>query len=62
MTQTLTHSIGCVWTLFLQDFLGPEEAAMEDSSDVEFEGIGDYQESILARWSQPKAKGDVGDS
>ncbi|XP_070962941.1 cartilage-associated protein-like [Oncorhynchus clarkii lewisi] len=45
-----------------EDFLGPEEAAMEDSSDVEFEGIGDYQESILARWSQPKAKGDVGDS
>ncbi|CDQ66078.1 unnamed protein product [Oncorhynchus mykiss] len=43
-----------------EDFLGPEEAAMEDSSDVEFEGIGDYQESILARWSQPKAKGDVG--
>ncbi|XP_035602639.1 cartilage-associated protein-like [Oncorhynchus keta] len=45
-----------------EDFLSPEEAAMEEDSDVEFEGIGDYQESILARWSQPKAKGDVGDS
>lgn len=48
--------------LVLQDFLGPEEAATEEDSDVEFEGLGDYQESILARWSQPKAKGDTGDS
>eukprot|EP00063_Salmo_salar_P039431 XP_014014266.1 PREDICTED: synaptonemal complex protein SC65-like isoform X1 [Salmo salar] len=45
-----------------EDFLGPEEAATEEDSDVEFEGLGDYQESILARWSQPKAKGDTGDS
>ncbi|XP_070847211.1 endoplasmic reticulum protein SC65-like [Chaetodon trifascialis] len=47
-----------------EDFLGPEEAALlaSESPDVEFEGMGDYEESIYAKWRQPKGKGDAGDS
>lgn len=50
--------------LLFQDFLGPEEAAClaSDSPDVEFEGMGDYEESIYADWRQPKGKGDAGES
>ena len=47
-----------------QDFLGPEEAALlaSESPDVEFEEMGDYEESIYADWRQPKGKGDTGES
>uniref|UniRef100_A0A672ZSP1 Prolyl 3-hydroxylase family member 4 (inactive) n=1 Tax=Sphaeramia orbicularis TaxID=375764 RepID=A0A672ZSP1_9TELE len=47
-----------------EDFLGPEEAAVlaPESPDVEFEGMGDYEESIYADWRQPKGKGDAGAS
>ncbi|XP_026171941.1 endoplasmic reticulum protein SC65-like [Mastacembelus armatus] len=47
-----------------EDFLGPEEAALlaPESPDVEFEGMGDYEESIYANWRQPKGKGDAGES
>ncbi|XP_070707395.1 endoplasmic reticulum protein SC65-like [Pempheris klunzingeri] len=47
-----------------EDFLGPEEAARlaSESPDVEFEGMGDYEESIYADWRQPKGKGDSGES
>lgn len=47
-----------------QDFLGPEEAALlaTESPDVEFEGLGDYEESIYANWRQQKGKGDAGES
>lgn len=47
-----------------EDFLGPEEAALlaSESPDVEFEGMGDYEESIYADWRQPKGKGDSGES
>lgn len=50
--------------MLLQDFLGPEEAARlaSESPDVEFEGMGDYEESIYADWRQPKGKGDAGES
>ncbi|XP_056152671.1 endoplasmic reticulum protein SC65-like [Lampris incognitus] len=45
-----------------EEFFGPEEAALvaPDSPDVEFEGVGDYEESIYAKWSQPEGKGDTG--
>ncbi len=51
-------------SFFLEDFLGPEEAALlaSESPDVEFEGMGDYEESIYADWRQPKGKGDAGES
>ncbi|TKS89645.1 Synaptonemal complex protein SC65 [Collichthys lucidus] len=47
-----------------EDFLGPEEAALlaSESPDVEFEGMGDYEESFYADWRQPKGKGDAGES
>ncbi|XP_071375620.1 endoplasmic reticulum protein SC65-like [Centroberyx affinis] len=47
-----------------EEFLGPEEAALgaSDSPDIEFEGMGDYEESIYAKWRQPKGKGDAGES
>lgn len=47
-----------------KDFLGAEEAARfaSESPDVEFEGLGDYEEAIYADWSQPKGKGDTGES
>lgn len=47
-----------------KDFLGQEEAALlaSESPDVEFEGMGDYEESIYADWRQPKGKGDAGES
>ncbi|XP_034563985.1 endoplasmic reticulum protein SC65-like [Notolabrus celidotus] len=47
-----------------EDFLGPEEAALlaSESPDVEFEGMGDYEESIYADWKQPKGKGDTGET
>ncbi|XP_054860731.1 endoplasmic reticulum protein SC65-like isoform X1 [Amphiprion ocellaris] len=46
-----------------EDFLGAEEAALlaPQSPDVEFEGIGDYEESFYANWRQPKGKGDAGE-
>ncbi|XP_061565319.1 endoplasmic reticulum protein SC65-like [Cololabis saira] len=48
----------------IEDFLGLEEAALlaSESPDAEFEGIGDYEESIYANWRQPKGKGDAGES
>lgn len=48
----------------LQDFLGAEEAARlaSESPDVEFKGMGDYEESIYSDWRQPKGKGDAGES
>ncbi|XP_072311763.1 endoplasmic reticulum protein SC65-like [Eucyclogobius newberryi] len=47
-----------------EDFFGAEEAAAlaDKSPDVEFEGMGDYEESFLAKWTQPKDKGDTGES
>lgn len=47
-----------------QDLFGSEEAAplASESPDVEFEGLGDYEESIVSSWRQPKGKGDVGES
>ncbi|KAM6897204.1 endoplasmic reticulum protein SC65-like [Xenentodon cancila] len=47
-----------------EDFLGLEEAALlaSKSPDAEFEGMGDYEESIYANWTQPKGKGDAGES
>ncbi|XP_068439223.1 endoplasmic reticulum protein SC65-like [Clinocottus analis] len=41
-----------------------EEAALlsSESPDVEFEGMGDYEESIYADWRQSKGKGDAGES
>ncbi|KAF7652609.1 hypothetical protein LDENG_00094540 [Lucifuga dentata] len=47
-----------------EDFFGPEEAALlaSESSDVDFEGMGDYEESIYAKWWQPRGKGDAGES
>ncbi|XP_049419637.1 endoplasmic reticulum protein SC65-like [Epinephelus fuscoguttatus] len=47
-----------------EDFLGPEGAALlaSESPDVEFEGMGDYEESIYADWRQPEGKGDSGES
>ncbi|XP_041671802.1 endoplasmic reticulum protein SC65-like [Cheilinus undulatus] len=47
-----------------EDFWGPEEAALlaPESPDVEFEGMGDYEESIYADWRQPKGKGDAGET
>ncbi|XP_037610353.1 endoplasmic reticulum protein SC65-like [Sebastes umbrosus] len=49
--------------LDVEDFFGPEEAALlaSESPDVEFEGMGDYEESIYANWRQPKGKGDAGE-
>ena len=49
---------------FFKEFLGQEEAALlaSESPDVEFEGMGDYEESIYADWRQPKGKGDAGES
>ncbi|XP_076007676.1 endoplasmic reticulum protein SC65-like [Genypterus blacodes] len=45
-----------------EDFFGAEEAALlaSESPDTEFEGMGDYEESIYAKWWQPKGKGDAG--
>ncbi|KAK2820438.1 hypothetical protein Q5P01_023397 [Channa striata] len=50
--------------LDVEDFLGPEEAALlaAESPDAEFNGLGDYEESIYANWRQPKGKGDAGES
>ncbi|XP_042363389.1 endoplasmic reticulum protein SC65-like [Plectropomus leopardus] len=47
-----------------EDFLGAEEAAIwaSESPDVEFEGMGDYEESFYADWRQPRGKGDSGES
>lgn len=47
-----------------EDFFGAEEAAAlaSESPDVEFEGMGDYEESFFADWRQPKGKGDAGES
>ncbi|XP_047465286.1 endoplasmic reticulum protein SC65-like [Mugil cephalus] len=47
-----------------EDFFGPEEAAFlaSGSPDLEFEGMGDYEESFFANWRQPRDKGDVGQS
>ncbi|KAJ0016006.1 hypothetical protein NQD34_014296 [Periophthalmus magnuspinnatus] len=47
-----------------EDFFGAEEAAAlaDESPDVEFEGMGDYEESFLAKWRQAKGKGDTGGS
>ncbi|XP_069547918.1 endoplasmic reticulum protein SC65-like [Brachyistius frenatus] len=47
-----------------EDFFGLEEAALlaSESPDFEFEGMGDYEESIYANWKQPKGKGDAGGS
>ncbi|KAF4100062.1 endoplasmic reticulum protein SC65 [Onychostoma macrolepis] len=47
-----------------EDTVSSEEAASALSSppDEEFEGIGDYEESLLAEWWQePKTKGDTGE-
>lgn len=45
--------------------VGPEEkgASPTESSDAEFEGMGDYEESFLADWWQePKTKWDTGEA
>ncbi|KAK2833159.1 hypothetical protein Q5P01_017048 [Channa striata] len=47
-----------------EDEVSPEEMAASQSQrpDVEFEGIGDYEESFLAEWWQePKTKWDTGE-
>ncbi|KAM4716367.1 cartilage-associated protein-like [Anableps anableps] len=47
-----------------EDFRRPEENALlsSESPDAEFEGVGDYEESIFARWRQKKGKGDAGEA
>ncbi|CAL1600301.1 unnamed protein product [Knipowitschia caucasica] len=47
-----------------EEFFGAEEAAaLADSSpDAEFEAVGDYEESFLSPWIQPRGKGDSGRS
>ncbi|KAM4525454.1 endoplasmic reticulum protein SC65-like [Odontesthes bonariensis] len=67
--QTITQKEMLTFTeMYLElddeDFLGPEEAAIlaSESPDAEFEGLGDYEESICANWRQPKGKGDAGES
>ncbi|KAM9425846.1 endoplasmic reticulum protein SC65-like [Pholidichthys leucotaenia] len=47
-----------------EDFFGAEEAAClaPESPDAEFDGLGDYEESIYANWSQAKGKWDMGES
>ncbi|KAG7459705.1 hypothetical protein MATL_G00213560 [Megalops atlanticus] len=47
-----------------EDVVSPEETATgpSDPPDAEFEGLGDYEESIYAEWWQePKTKGDTGE-
>ncbi|XP_062893519.1 endoplasmic reticulum protein SC65-like [Mobula hypostoma] len=57
---------------FADNFLQPDDEmevsdepvpeGQEGSSDAEFEGVGDYEEAILADWWQvPKQKGDLDD-
>lgn len=59
-----TKTISDLFFFFFKEFLGQEEAALlaSESPDVEFEGMGDYEESIYADWRQPKGKGDAGES
>lgn len=48
-----------------EDAVGPEEMAKSHSEhpDIEFEGLGDYEESFLADWWQePKTKWDTGEA
>ncbi|XP_030592012.1 endoplasmic reticulum protein SC65 [Archocentrus centrarchus] len=48
-----------------EDVVGPEEMAESRSEqpDIEFEGLGDYEESFLADWWQePKTKWDTGEA
>uniref|UniRef100_A0A3Q3B519 Prolyl 3-hydroxylase family member 4 (inactive) n=1 Tax=Kryptolebias marmoratus TaxID=37003 RepID=A0A3Q3B519_KRYMA len=48
-----------------EDIFGAEGAALltSESPDAEFEGVGDYEESIYASsWTQTKGKGDTGES
>lgn len=47
---------------FSEGFHGQEESALlsSESPDAEFEGVGDYEESIFASWTQMKGKGDAG--
>uniref|UniRef100_A0A3Q0RTN2 Endoplasmic reticulum protein SC65 n=1 Tax=Amphilophus citrinellus TaxID=61819 RepID=A0A3Q0RTN2_AMPCI len=48
-----------------EDVVGPEEMAESHSEhpDIEFEGLGDYEESFLADWWQePKTKWDTGEA
>ncbi|XP_013878381.1 endoplasmic reticulum protein SC65 [Austrofundulus limnaeus] len=47
-----------------EDVVSPEDVASvrSDHPDVEFEGIGDYEEAFLAEWWQePKTKWDTGE-
>ncbi|KAL1255519.1 hypothetical protein QQF64_013580, partial [Cirrhinus molitorella] len=47
-----------------EDAVSSEEVAstLSNPLDEEFEGIGDYEESFLAKWWQePKTKGDTGE-
>lgn len=47
-----------------KDVVSPEEtfSSQSEHPDSEFEGIGDYEESILAEWWQePKTKWDTGE-
>ncbi|KAK1160272.1 cartilage-associated protein-like [Acipenser oxyrinchus oxyrinchus] len=47
-----------------EDVVSPEmtEISSDEPPDSEFEGIGDYEESIYAKWWQePKSKGDAGE-
>ncbi|XP_010903423.2 endoplasmic reticulum protein SC65-like [Esox lucius] len=60
--STLKKDAGICRELQSEDFGGFKEVASEVSPDMEFEGMGDYEESILAIWSQSKVKRDIGDS
>uniref|UniRef100_A0A8C6KUW2 Prolyl 3-hydroxylase family member 4 (inactive) n=1 Tax=Nothobranchius furzeri TaxID=105023 RepID=A0A8C6KUW2_NOTFU len=46
-----------------EGFFGPEDAALlaSESPDAEFEGLGDYEESIYSNWRQMRGKGDAGE-
>ncbi|KAK6470201.1 cartilage-associated protein-like [Huso huso] len=47
-----------------EDVVSPEmtEISSDEPPDSEFEGVGDYEESIYAKWWQePKSKGDAGE-
>ncbi|XP_032429478.1 endoplasmic reticulum protein SC65-like [Xiphophorus hellerii] len=47
-----------------EGFSGPEENPLlsSESPDAEFEGVGDYEESMFAKWRQKKGKGDAGEA
>uniref|UniRef100_A0A3Q2P8A7 Prolyl 3-hydroxylase family member 4 (inactive) n=1 Tax=Fundulus heteroclitus TaxID=8078 RepID=A0A3Q2P8A7_FUNHE len=62
--KQMLASVGKYLEMNDEDFCGPEENAISssESPNAEFEGVGDYEESILANWRQTKGKGDAGEA